>query len=348
MISSESKRSWTIGFVNFHTSYYLEWQLKILYEFNDAKDFQVIIIDNSKPSELILNEIISKYYNKEKNIKVISNNSQLPAGSPQHGEGMEIILKNCDTKYLMVQDPDFFWVRKGYLNILTNEFQQGASVIGTPSRFGTYHGKPDFPDVYGCAYIKDKLKTGDFMPELDEKKEEKTNFQFLGKQFERSHDTSWLIRKRLSKEKYISFEQAMATELPLYLGCFSWENYPCEYFYNNYSIGFHLFRGSVPCENNLLEKGVGEIFQRSDWVNVRKKYAEIFYKITKSPLSKIIFKIKITYIQLSSGIENSYIIRDGGLSSYLQNYHEPKFMDILIRKILSFFVAPKPKKQNHL
>ena len=100
-------------------------------------------------------------------------------------------------------------------------------------------------------------------------------------------------------------------------------------------------------ENNLLEKGVGGIFQRSDWVNVRKKYAEIFYKITKSPLSKIIFKIKRTYIQLSSGIENSYIIRDDGLSSYLQNYHEPKFMDILIRKILSFFVAPKPKKQNH-
>ena len=37
MISSEPKRSWTIGFVNFHTSYYLEWQLKILYEFKVNK-----------------------------------------------------------------------------------------------------------------------------------------------------------------------------------------------------------------------------------------------------------------------------------------------------------------------
>ena len=41
------KTKWTIGMVNYYSSVYIEWQIKILYDFNKEKDFTLVIVDNS-------------------------------------------------------------------------------------------------------------------------------------------------------------------------------------------------------------------------------------------------------------------------------------------------------------
>jgi hypothetical protein len=109
-------KKWTVGIVNYKSFSYMEYQLKILYEFNSPQDFDLIIVDNSEPSEKDLLDKVGKEYRQHQNLTIISNNSNSDnfklRTSSQHAEGLNIILEKSNSKYLLVHDPDFFGLKK--------------------------------------------------------------------------------------------------------------------------------------------------------------------------------------------------------------------------------------------
>lgn len=166
---------WTILFVNHYSYYYFENQLKILYENNPTQIFNLIIVDNSPESEInLLRALIKKYNEKFNNIELMHYN---PVGEfneekerDEHGETVNFAMKFVKTKYLLIQDPDFFWTKRDYLAILENCLKKGAVSIGAPYPGKAAYGAPDFPCSFGCAYNVESIRDVDFMGEyLDQK-----------------------------------------------------------------------------------------------------------------------------------------------------------------------------------
>ncbi|WP_028388002.1 hypothetical protein [Legionella fairfieldensis] len=288
-----TKKKWTVGFVNFHTNVYLKWQFKILYEFNDPKDFDVILVDNSSPFEKQALESLKNHYGHYNNISIIYNDQPIPdaKGSAHHALGIELIMQHLNSDYLLIQDPDFFWVVKHHLKILESYFKKGYIAIGAPYKRPVGFGDPTFPTAFGCAYKVSELKKDDFLPLMEEAKVAEVNELYPHPQFDFSGDVGWKIRQRLSPLPFISFSQHDASELTKILGDHSFECAPCEYLLEGKMFAFHLFRGSFPMESSKLADSTVFLPPKA-WVDVRRKYAKAFYNITKNPLARILFQLK--------------------------------------------------------
>jgi|GEM_PF-5471166 len=284
---------WTIGIVNFRSIDYIEYQLKILYEFNNPNEFELIIVDNSEPSEIDeLQNLASKYISKYQNlilIKADSNDLAVDKQSiahHQHANGMNTILKNTKGKYLLVQDPDFFWTQKNYLDIFEKEFENGAVCIGAPYGVQIKTGNPDFPSAFGCAYITNMLTEyscdfhcGDVAQRRDEHK-------FV----------SWKMRAAFSSMKYVSFSQTISS-LPLFFGEHSYLSIPRYYTYNNKTIGYHLFRGSFVATNSAKDLGNQKNLNiQKQKVDTRYLYSRYFYSLISN--AKFSFIKEIGFVKI--------------------------------------------------
>lgn len=285
----QDNKLWTIGIVNFHTIEFISYQLEIMKNNNLNKKFDVVIIDNSLNSEVAkLNKLASKY----ENVKIIDNNRNPEPwmrGSGQHGEGLDIILKNTKTKYLLVHDPDFFWVGKEYLSIIEKYFDDGFICVGAPYRnFNGFDdtggiGKQDFPAAFGAAYkVSDVIDIG-FMPAVD--KDTYENSEGVCWLSRAGADVGWAIREKWSLAKYFSFHQKMNNEL-CFLGSYAYETIPYEYRINKndkYPIAYHLFRGSFGDDIlSLTQRGV--ISRTDSLALTRNRYGKFFLLLAKASM----------------------------------------------------------------
>ena len=127
------KMKWTIAIVNYYTSCYIKWQIKILYEFNNINDFQLVIVDNSNNNNEYkkLYKIIKQY----DNIILVKNLPPKTDGaSIQHGRGIDIAInfaKYSNSSYFLTLDPDCFFLKKSYLRFFEDLMLQGNVFIGT-------------------------------------------------------------------------------------------------------------------------------------------------------------------------------------------------------------------------
>ena len=66
----ETPKKWSILIVNYFSSVYIKWQLKILYEFNNVDNFELVIVDNSvdESEKKILQNLTENYQKEYKNI----------------------------------------------------------------------------------------------------------------------------------------------------------------------------------------------------------------------------------------------------------------------------------------
>jgi hypothetical protein len=301
------EKKWTIGIVSYKSSVYLEYQLKILYGLNDPKSFKLIIIDNSTPFE---KEEISKvlesykYYNNCEVIYFDASKEPFMRGSGQHGQGLNEILKRTDTKFLLVHDPDFFFVQDKYLDVLEQEIESGHLVVGAPYRFASEIGSIgnfDFPAAFGAAYLTSAIKGLDFSPSLSIKK-----FEEISKTpawlDPNGADVGWKIRSALSILKYKSFSQKSRRRLK-YIGKYSGSNLPYSYYLNNKLIAYHLFRGTFVDSELSYTKSKIDLQAPDFWNSSRKKYAKFFYYEAigdKNFLFRIRNKITICWLWLLS------------------------------------------------
>ena len=300
-----TKEIWTIGIVNYKSLIYFKWQLSILYQQNAPETFKVIIVDNSIPSELIeLKKLVEEYVSKYNNISIISHiptaiNDFKIAEYDQHGEALNIIRDLVETKYFLVHDPDFFWLKKDYLNFLLKYLKKGNLAIGSPYPLKVAIGKSDFPACFGCAFKTSEIKNINFMGEYLDKeliKEYNTKYP-SSKGWGYSLDVGYRIREQLSSKPYISFSQKTAGFYLQLLGFYTDGGVvPVEYFFNKQKIGVHMFGGSrTPSQvagiADLSIEEQNRIFK--DWINARNCYGQYFYEYTTySTLRRVVEDIK--------------------------------------------------------
>ena len=193
--------NWTVAIVNYHSAIYVKWQLKILYEFNLEKDFQVVIVDNSNDKkEFGRLSKISEDYN---NIIIIKNYVKKSEGSSmQHGKGIDIALalaKINQSSFFLTIDPDCFILRKNFLNFLENKFSEGNIFIGTQYSIDKQKkigANSDFPCAFACAYnISNIGYDVSFLPSSNDP-------SYIDKN---GKDVGYKIRDQFNKLKYISF-----------------------------------------------------------------------------------------------------------------------------------------------
>ena len=266
---------WSIGIVNYKSFVYLKHQIKGLYEFNSIP-FKLIIVDNSVPSEEIeLRELLNQYPNTE----LICHHPQTEGSSRQHTEGLNIIQKRVDTKYLLIQDPDFFWVRKDILKILQTKFEEGNVCVGAPFY------RPQFtndttPALWGCAYLTSILEEGDFESfSVALSRDEVSRDLALGR------DTGWKLRDKFKNQNLPTYSFVDKVGFPdwfpmkgKHTGAFN-EKDSHEYFYEDRPIGYHLFHGSYDSDLEFASaKDQINITVPPTWAELRDQYAQHFYR----------------------------------------------------------------------
>lgn len=271
---------WTIGIVNYKSSVYIKWQLKIIYESNNIDNFKLIIVDNSSPHEKKELEDLTKPYKKKYgNIEVFYYNPKEETASGQHGEALSFVKKKVKTKYFLVHDPDFFWVKKGYLKLFSNYLSKDKNnvCIGAPYPEKIGIGHPFFPAAYGCAYKTDDIRDIDFKADLSNEKRIQSFRDYpIEEGYNFSYDVGWEMRKKLSSQNFISFKQRDATELKKRIGVHSFQVISKEYMYKNKTIAFHLFRGTFTGHvTEDLKDPQSEVNKK--WNNTRDKYGRFFY-----------------------------------------------------------------------
>ncbi len=275
-------KKWTIAFVNYKTSVYMRWQFKIMYEFNNPEDFEIIIVDNSRPSEKDILEKITAKYNKEyNNIKIIYHTPKAESASGQHGEGINIAIKEANSKYFLMQDPDFFFTKPYYLDFLAAFLDKGLVAVGAPYRRGVGLGHPNFPALYGAAHPLDLIKNID-CGALDSK-EYLVKSHVLYKEQEYSYDVGHRIREELSTEdndnNFLSFAGEYDKTLENKLGKHSYEVHTQRYTHNNEEIAYHLVRGSFTSEVDGIKDVNKELSKYL--LKIRNNYGEYFYSLIK-------------------------------------------------------------------
>lgn len=284
MLALSTGKKWTVGMVNYKTFSYLPFQLKSLFEFNDPKEFEVIIVDNSFPHQTEELEGLKKQYAEYDNIKIIYHrptvNRELK-GSIDHAEGLNLILQETKTPYLLVHDPDFFWIKKNYLKIMESYLLQGKVTIGAPYTKPVKIGKPNFPAAFGCAFLVDALRNNNLNFDVGNTLEEVTLDH---------KDVGWKIRERLSVEPAVSFTQTPA-DIRNIFGQHTFQTMSMQYFLDGEKFAYHLYRGSfVDTSENYRDAPI-EQSAPQNWEDARKKYAEFFYFLTSGMKKEEILKM---------------------------------------------------------
>jgi len=289
----ETPKKWSILIVNYFSSVYIKWQLKILYEFNNVDNFELVIVDNSvdESEKKFLQNLTENYQKEYKNIKLFFYQPHNKTASGQHGEAIEFAKQYIQGQYLLIHDPDFFWLKKNYLKTLENLLENHVAV-GAPYRQNVAYGNPKFPSAFGCAYRFADVKNISFKAYLNEDYENSWKEFYESKYYKEGYDfyfdVGWQVRKMLSTENsdnFISFDQLNINNKILNFlklsESHSFETNTCIYFYNNLAIASHLFRGTFTGE--VKDNKDPKVIIKEKTLLVRDKIGEFMYnEIIKS------------------------------------------------------------------
>ncbi|MFT6258485.1 MAG: hypothetical protein ACJA0S_000452 [Rickettsiales bacterium] len=248
-------KKWTIGIVNYYSSVYIRWQLKILHEFNTQKDFQVVIIDNSNDSLESFN--LNKISNQYPNVTIVSRSYSCKSSegaSMQHGNGLDIALQHAKlskSKLFLTLDPDCFLLQSNFLNIFENKISNGLNVFGTEyseSKKKAIKDDPNFPCAFACAYDLDVMGF-DFSFTPISNNPEKVVLA--------GQDVGYKIREQFSKKPYGSFKRKKMVEPIIFQSTHFAKNFEY-YFFEENLIAVHFNKTS----RNFSGKGNNKFYSK--------------------------------------------------------------------------------------
>ena len=269
----------TVGFVNYKTSLYMETQFKI-YQHFAGEDVKIIVVDTSNLDEefAALNEIVKKFNIP---IQTIQLDFHGKYASDAHGSGLQYIYEIVDTDYFLTQDPDFFWVLPSFLTFFKEKLQDHV-VVGAPyhlSALADWSGHPWFPAAFGAAHDMKALHevNADFRYSTEP-------IPGVNKQIDR--DVGWLVREKLKNRSYYYFS-VMSAQLPI--GKTYSNNYWQKYLDGQTTVAYHLQRGSfeTQAKDGLRLAYHGRVNRRErlrtmrapkEWQRNRKKACEFFWE----------------------------------------------------------------------
>ena len=113
---------------------YVEKNIKLIYLLNKNKNFIIKIVDNQCHTE----QRNWSYVLPECNvIQVFPQNQSLPLncrGSYQHGEALTQAVKTniYNSSSLVIMDPDFYVIKRDWVNDLVDTLNKGKSFVGAP------------------------------------------------------------------------------------------------------------------------------------------------------------------------------------------------------------------------
>jgi hypothetical protein len=278
VVRERKNMSLSVGIVNYKSLIFIEHQLKTLFEFNSIP-FKLIIVDNSIPSEYEKLKTLCEQYD---NVCVIKNEPTSSGTSCQHSEGLYKMFEQVDSDYLLVQDPDFFWVKKDYLKLLKDKLDEGYVCVGAPF-YREDFSNDTTPALWGCAYDVNILEKEDFYSF------ENLNEDEILKQLIEGKDTGWRLREKFEKQNLptfsfndslgISHKHSFSNTIEHYLDTDI--NSIHEYRYNDEVIAYHLSHGCHELENSFPSMSDREKICNSKWDQIRKEYSDYFFNLIK-------------------------------------------------------------------
>lgn len=274
----------TVGTVNYKTHTYLPWQKKMLYEFNNPEDFEYIVVDNDPIHDKEFFDNLSKDTPNMKVIPHIPVNVNRTSG--EHGDGLDVILNEArknGSKYLLVYDPDFFWVQRNLLNWTQREFEINNYIaIGAPYTIPLQHYDYNTPCAFGAIYTMEFLEGISFKCHPDQHE------VIIG-----GKDVGWQIREKFDNSptyKYLTFQQYDVKPQDYVGGShktgmnYSFQALLKEYTLFNKKIAYHLHRGSFSDHLDNYSKENWRSDRYSDlapapdlWIKTREAYCEKYY-----------------------------------------------------------------------
>ena len=241
------KPKWTIGTVNWKSIDFVEYQLKYFHEYN--QDFEFIVCDNESNVETPKFKDLKEKYPK---LKLINQHWKIASWSA-HGIGLNQCIKSAEGKYILLMDPDFFWMKKDILSFLEYYFDQGYHAIGADYM----HTTTSFPMIWGGSYVTNEIKDLDLLTR-NPRCESCKNWIH-----DRDYDTGWQIRIRLSNKPHYSFRQ-IQNQVPNF-GRYN-DRESETYVYDTKVIAHHLRSGSQ-IEEDYKEEKIKEIREKyTEWM----------------------------------------------------------------------------------
>jgi hypothetical protein len=190
------KLKWTVGIVNSDSLEFIEHQLKYFHEF--CSDFEFIIYDNDSIKKNTFLDDVSKKYNNTRIIQTPSASH----GLHSHGLGLNACVQMAKGKYILLMDPDFFWMKKDILSFFEHYFDQGYHAIGTE------YWSHSFPMPWGAAYITDEIR------DLDLRAKAHPCDKCHTWASDRDHDTGFQIKIRLKNKPFFFFRSSKNNQIP--------------------------------------------------------------------------------------------------------------------------------------
>ena len=270
-------KKWTIVSVNYKTESYFPWKLKSFYEFENKDNFEYIVVDNSQIHDKPFWDDLKNKYSGLRVIPFIPIDVGRTSG--EHAEGLNVGLneaKKNNSDYLLVYDPDFFWVQKNLLDYFEREFKNENYVaIGSPYTIALQHSNSQIPCAFGAAYSMKFLEGIDFSTSKDPHE-----LLIVGR------DVGWKIREKVvnTNSKFLTFSQSDVPMNERFPGQYSFEAILRQYFLNGKIISFHLHRGSFDdgltkfqAENWRSDRSKDLHQPCDEWLFVREWYCQRYY-----------------------------------------------------------------------
>jgi len=146
----------TVCSVNWFSCDFLEMLFDNLIQKAQTPDkLRFLIVDNTNGRDTDIEKIAAKF----QNITIIKNDSGTLKGSPAHCSGLNVIMKNIETPYALIIDPDVYVFKKNWdaflidLTALSDVFAAGVSYPAW--KLGTYH---NFPNPIFCFFKTNRYR----------------------------------------------------------------------------------------------------------------------------------------------------------------------------------------------
>jgi|694.fasta_scaffold02041_5 hypothetical protein len=239
-----ARLKWTIGITNWDSLEFIQYHAKYFHEF--CSDFEFIVYDNENIQGTASFDDIRKKYNRTRIVQTPS----VSPGCHGHGLGLNACVQMAKGKYILLMDPDFFWMKKDILSFFESYFKMGYHAIGTE-----YWGNT-FPMPWGAAYITDEIK------DLDLRAKSHPCNKCNNWVYDRDYDTGFQLRIRLKNKPFFFFRESQKSSIPD-LGKLN-DMYSQTFVYDGRNIAHHLKGGSQPKEGQ----------NRDELIAIKKKYTE--------------------------------------------------------------------------
>ena len=158
---------------------YVEKNIKLINLLNKDKNFVINIIDNQCHTGKIQNNWELDVYPECNVFAGVSQDSSLPIncrGSYQHGMALtQAVRANIDTAVLVIMDPDFYVIKKDWINDLVETLNEGKSFVGAPWHPKWWPKYRRFPCVHfmGINLKNIDCRKLNFIPDVAERAEKK-------------------------------------------------------------------------------------------------------------------------------------------------------------------------------